>query len=209
MRTTRRILMLAATLVVIAAAPAAAHVNVRAVTPPHHGFAVVAFRVPNERDDAGTVKLEVTFPATPALTSASVQPVPGWKAEVVRDGERAASITWSGGRIAPGEFQEFPVSIGQLPEDTESLTFKAVQTYDDGEVVRWIDIASADNAEPEHPAPVLELTAADDHASGEHASATNTGDDGDDAPIAAYALSAAALGLSVVALSRTRRRPTT
>jgi hypothetical protein len=38
------------------------------------------------------------------------------------------------------------------------LEFKAVQTYDNGDVVRWIESTPPGGAEPEHPAPVLTLT---------------------------------------------------
>jgi periplasmic copper chaperone A len=58
--------------------------------------------------------------------------------------------------IKPGQFQEFPVSAGPLPA-TDKLVFKALQTYSDGNVVRWIEEPGADGKEPEHPAPVLKL----------------------------------------------------
>ena len=35
-----------------------------------------------------------------------------------------------------------------------------MQTYDNGEVVRWIDTAPEGAPEPEHPAPVVKLTPA-------------------------------------------------
>jgi len=181
----------------LAATPAVAHVTVHTISPADDGFVAAAFRVPNEDDKASTVKFEMTFPTSPAIANASTEPVPGWTASIVRDGDRVASITWSGGHIAPGEFQEFPVSMGQLPEGTDTVTFKAVQTYDNGDVVRWIETTSAGGAEPDHPAPALELTPADH------------GDDHNDngSPVVAYALAAAALGLSVTALLRTRRPP--
>jgi hypothetical protein len=39
------------------------------------------------------------------------------------------------------------------------MTFAALQTYSDGSTVNW-DEKSANGAEPEHPAPVLELASA-------------------------------------------------
>jgi periplasmic copper chaperone A len=50
------------------------------------------------------------------------------------------------------------VSVGPLPSDVDSLVFKALQTYDNGEVVRWIEEETPGGAEPERPAPVLKLT---------------------------------------------------
>ena len=47
-----------------------------------------------------------------------------------------------------------------MPTDVTELAFPAVQTYSSGEEVAWIDTA-ADGAEPEHPAPTVQLVAAD------------------------------------------------
>ena len=38
-----------------------------------------------------------------------------------------------------------------LPKDTDSLTFKAIQSYDNGQDVAWIDVPDATNPNPEHP----------------------------------------------------------
>ena len=62
------------------------------------------------------------------------------------------------GRDRADQFQEFDVSLGPLP-DIDQIVFKALQTYSDGEIVRWIDEPAA-GTEPEHPAPVLKLAAA-------------------------------------------------
>ncbi|MBY8886795.1 YcnI family protein [Streptomyces sp. PTM05] len=159
--------------VLLVAAPAFAHVTVSPTTAPKGSYSTVAFKVPNEEDNADTTKLQVFFPADEPLASVEVQPVPGWTATVTKtklakpittdDGqvtEAVSSITWSGGAIKPGEFQQFPVALGPLPTNTGKLTFKALQTYGTDQVVRWIDIPQAGQAEPAHPAPTLTLTAA-------------------------------------------------
>ncbi|KOU36039.1 YcnI family protein [Streptomyces sp. WM6378] len=156
------------------------------------GYAVVDFKVPNERDSAKTVKLEVNFPADHPLASVMPQPVPGWTVQVTKSplpkpltvhgkqiNEAVTKVTWSGGTIEPGQFQKFPLSIGSLPSDTDQLVFKALQTYDNNEVVRWIDEAKKGAPEPANPAPTLTLTAAaaggdDDDAAPAAASATGT-----------------------------------
>ena len=154
--------------------PAAfAHVTVTPNTATPGGYTRVAFNVPNEKPDASTVKLEVVLPADHPFASVSVQPVPGWSATPQRsklpqpvqtdDGqvtEAVTSIVWQGGQIQPGQFQQFLVSLGPLPKDTGKLAFKALQTYSDGSVVRWIDVPDGSGAEPEHPAPTLSLVAA-------------------------------------------------
>ncbi|MGW4911543.1 DUF1775 domain-containing protein, partial [Streptomyces sp. NPDC004270] len=76
--------------------------------------------------------------------------------------EAASEITWTGGKIGAGQFEDFDVAFGQLPEDTGQLTFKTLQTYSDGKVVRWIEEAGSGGEEPENPAPTIKLTAGDD-----------------------------------------------
>jgi uncharacterized protein YcnI len=177
----------AASTVLILAGTASAHVSVQPQgEAAKGGYATINFKVPNERDDASTTKLEVNFPTDHPLASVMPQPVPGWKIDVTRSklakpldmhgqkiNEAVSKVTWTaeGSKndlgIRPGEFQQFPLSVGQLPEDADQLVFKAIQTYDNKEVVRWIEEQKDGAEEPESPAPVLKLTAAttDEHGS--------------------------------------------
>lgn len=151
----RRLVLLApaaAALLFALAAPASAHVTVNPSEAVKGSYTKLTFRVPNERPDASTTKLEVKLPEDHPLESVSVKPVPGWTATVA-----ASVITWTGGEVKPGEFQEFDVSVGPLPEDTDRLVFPAVQTYSSGEVVSWSELHEEGAEEPEHPAPVLKL----------------------------------------------------
>jgi uncharacterized protein YcnI len=158
------------------AAPASAHVTVNPSTATQGGFTKVTFRVPDEKDTANTVKLEVTLPADNPIASVSVKPVPGWtgvpqetklKTPIKSDDgdvtQAVTKITWTAAdpsaAIKPGQFQEFDLSLGPLPK-VDQLVFKALQYYSDGDVVRWIEEPSAGAPEPEHPAPILKLTAA-------------------------------------------------
>ncbi|MEU7203212.1 YcnI family protein [Streptomyces sp. NPDC045470] len=191
---------LAAGGVLLLAGPAFAHVSVQPGQAEQGGYATINFKVPNERDNASTVKLEVTLPTDHPLSSAMPQPVPGWKVDVTKSKldkplethgkkltEAVSKITWTsdGSKIEPGQFQQFPVSVGQLPK-ADKMVFKALQTYDNDEVVRWIEPTKEGGPEPENPAPVLELTPAsgDGHGSGT-ADAKNTGGDAGDAQQAA------------------------
>ncbi|MGD6744390.1 YcnI family protein [Streptomyces sp. BH106] len=172
--------------VVLVSAPAFAHVSVQPEGEAAKGdYAVVDFKVPNERDDAATTKVEVNFPTEHPLASVMPEPVPGWKADVTKKkldkpmemhGEKiteaVSKVTWTAtgsGKdkgVQPGYFQKFPVSIGQLPTDSDQLVFKAIQTYDNKEVVRWIEPQQKGQEEPENPAPTLELSAASDDGHG-------------------------------------------
>ncbi|MFJ4469801.1 YcnI family protein [Streptomyces sp. NPDC089424] len=174
----------AASAVVVLSAPAFAHVSVQPEGPAAKGgYAVVDFKVPNERDNASTTKLEVSFPTEHPLSSVMPEPVPGWKIDVTKSKldkpieahgrqltEAVSKVTWTatGKGVEPGYFQKFPVSLGALPEDTDEMVFKAIQTYSNDEVVRWIEVPQEGAEEPENPAPVLNLSAAED---GHHGSA--------------------------------------
>jgi uncharacterized protein YcnI len=164
-------------LVLVSALPAGAHIGVVPDEAPKGGFAVLSFSVPNEKDDASTVKLELQLPQNKALAFVSVQPKPGWtitvtkrtldkpvKAEGAEITEVTDTITWEGGEIGPGQFDLFLISVGPLPKKGKQLTFKAIQTYSDGDEVRWIETAAKGAPEPENPAPVLKLVKAEgDH----------------------------------------------
>lgn len=191
---------LAGSTVLLAAVPAFAHVTVQPATAAKGSYSTVAFKVPNETDSATTVKIEVNLPADHPIASVSLQPVPGWSATVTTsklatplktdDGtvdKAVTKITWSGGKIAPGQFQQFPVSFGPLPDNADSLVFKTLQTYDNGDVVRWIEVPQSGAAEPENPAPKLTLTAA---AAENGAAPTSAAPAGDDKPAATQAAAA-------------------
>ncbi|MGG8408366.1 YcnI family protein [Streptomyces sp. 12297] len=182
---------LAAGSVLLLAGPAFAHVSVQPGQAEKGGYATINFKVPNERDKASTTKLEVSFPADHPLASVMPQDVPGWTVEVTKSKlakplnlhgkqitEAVTKVTWTGGKIAPGRFQQFPLSVGQLPEDADQMVFKAIQTYDNNEVVRWIEETKEGAEEPQNPAPVLKLTEAS--GEGHHGGATG-GKDADSA----------------------------
>ena len=155
---------------VAAAVPAFAHVSIEPEAAPKGGFSVFSFSVPNEQDGASTTKVEVTFPTDHPIGFVSVLPIPGWtwtaettklttpiKSEGEEITEAVSKLTWAGGEIKPGEFQLFTVSAGPLPTNAKQIEFKVVQTYSNGDVVRWIESTPKGGPEPEFPAPVLKL----------------------------------------------------
>ncbi len=186
---------------------AGAHVTVVPPSVDGGGFATFAFEVPNERDEVGTVGVEVVFPDRHPITTVLTEPTPGWTVTVGRRpigtgaGRREVidRITWEGGPIPPGGFQRFAVSAGPLPQRGR-LVFAALQTYADGEVVRWIEPVPPGGPEPDFPAPELRLAAGPDHT--DRSPATTAGRDASARTAAAAALvvALAALGLGAVAL---------
>jgi hypothetical protein len=70
-------------------------------------------------------------------------------------GGPASGVTWAGGP-APADL-ELPIRLGPLPSEPGRLQFKTVQTYDNGQVDRWIDEWPEGAPEPPAPGPVLDL----------------------------------------------------
>jgi uncharacterized protein len=125
--------------------------------------------VPNETENANTVKLAVQFP--PGFLDVSTEYMPGWSADVkttklakpvqTDDGEvteGVSEIIWTGrgseGKIPAGQFLNFPISTEIPGKEGEVLSFKVLQYYDNGEVVRWIGPPNS-----EEPAPQIDVTA--------------------------------------------------
>jgi uncharacterized protein YcnI len=171
------VLLLAAFTVLLAATGiASAHVTVSSQDAVAGGFGKVTFRVPNESDTASTTRIRIQVPTDTPFASLRTQPVPGWTVTLTRtpldppvtddDGNQiteAVSVVEfaaaDGVGIRPGEFQEFSLSGGPFP-DADSLSFPVVQSYSDGSESAWIEPTVDGQAEPEHPAPVLTLSAA-------------------------------------------------
>jgi len=164
---------LAAVGVLAAAGAASAHVTVHPESYAKGATdGVLTFRVPNEEDTASTTEVQVFLPTDHPVLGVLVSPHDGWTAKVTTtklkkpvktdDGsitDAVSEITWTGGRITAGQYEDFDVAFGQLPDETGQLTFKTLQTYSDGKTVRWIEKATQGDEEPENPAPVLKLTA--------------------------------------------------
>lgn len=196
--------------------PAAAfgHVTLSPNSAPAGSWTTFNVKVPNESDTASTVKVVVKMPQ--GITSASWQPVPGWQAQVEKvklaapvqtdDGpltEGVSQVVWTadGKGIQPGQFQQFPLTI-LVPETTgATLTFKAIQTYSDGKVSRWIGSPSADE-----PAPTVSVTDKVDEHSAAMAGGHESSDSSDHSlQIVALVLSGLALLVACGALTLARR----
>ena len=161
-----------------AAAAAWAHVTVTAPgVAAGDSDATIVFRAATESDTYSTVGLKLQLPTDTPIAGVLVAPQPGWTASITEsklakpiqtdDGaitQVVSEINWkadAGAGIKPGFFGEFTIFGGKLPDGVTTLTFKAIQSYSDGEQVAWIEQpAPGSTAEPEHPAPELHLAAA-------------------------------------------------
>lgn len=209
------------------AAPASAHVTVNPKDATQGGYGRFAFRVPNESDTTSTTKVEVVLPQTAPVGSVSTMPVPGWTVTVEKRkvdppvemhgsqlSEAVSKLTWTAtgdAAIKPGQFQEFPVSMGPLPQ-VDRMVFKTLQTYSDGSIVRWIEEPTAGGEKPEMPAPVLTLAAAPPPSAAPAEQAEQEDDSEDDGiaiglGIAGLVAGLAGLALGGLAFARSRRGP--
>jgi MYXO-CTERM domain-containing protein len=142
------------------AAVAEAHVTVHPNALPSGGFTIITIRVPNERPKAATTKVDVQFPA--GFYFVSYQAMPGWRTKILyrtlakpvtvfgeKVTQEVAEVIFTG-KLPAGQFIEFPLSVA-IPalKPGALLTFKALQTYSNGEIVRWIGPPSADEPAPQ------------------------------------------------------------
>lgn len=210
----RKTLIVAALAALVLVPAASAHVTVNPNEVPAGSFSRFAVRVPTERPNADTTKVVLQLPED--LAFVSFQPKPGWTRTVTMvklakpvtndEGEtvteRIGTVTWEGGKIAPGEFDEFGLSAKVPDTAGQTLVFPAVQTYSNGEVVRWIGAADADT-----PAPRVALTAASQETAGPTTTTTPASSDDDDGgrDTFTFIVAIAALALAAVALVLNRR----
>jgi uncharacterized protein len=211
MKKTPILLVLAGALLAVPAA--SAHVTVNPNSVPADSFSRFAIRVPNETADTDTTKIVVQLPAS--VSFVSFQPKPGWKRSVTMvklakpitndEGEtvteRISTVTWEGGQIAPGEFDEFGMSA-KVPAEQGILAFPAVQTYSNGDVVRWIGAPDADT-----PAPRVTVTAKVTEASAAAATASDASSDdgGRDGLTLGLAIAGIVAGLAALGVTLVRR----
>ncbi|GAA4544460.1 DUF1775 domain-containing protein [Pseudonocardia xishanensis] len=116
------------------------------------GAETLAVRVASQKPGVPTTSLELEFPSDIPLDAARAAAVQGWTADVDAD-RMVRSVTWSGGRIAPGTFEQFLLTLSPLPERGR-LAFTAVQTYADGSVDRWEAAVDGPAVTIGTPAPV-------------------------------------------------------
>jgi uncharacterized protein YcnI len=168
---------LAGAIVLALAAPASAHVTVDPSSAPKGSTVKLSFLVPNEEPTAKVTELQIAFPTPPQtpIPTVDVEAKPGWNVKVTTqklakpittdDGtinEVVSLIDWKAKTpadgIAPEQFGEFTIDADGLPDNENEVVFKAIQTYSNGTVVKWIDPVTPGGPEAENPTPILQLT---------------------------------------------------
>jgi len=108
---------------------ALAHVTISPTYVEADATATIRFETPNERPPHATVRLVIDAP--PGVAFESAAPPPGWKLDL-----QTTRAQWSGGRIEGVRTVAFPIRVLARTR-AGNQTFRAVQSYDDGEQVRW------------------------------------------------------------------------
>lgn len=171
----------AATLLALAVPAAAqAHVTVTPGSTAAGSYAVLEFASGHGCDGSPTTSFTVDIPeqilsVTPTLEAGwSVEkvmvdldePVEGPHGDVVS--ERVGQVVYTADTPIPEGYRgTFQIQV-LLPEDGEGerLEFPVLQTCVEGETA-WNESPGSDGAEPEHPAPAIEVTAAGVDAHGD------------------------------------------
>jgi uncharacterized protein YcnI len=162
MHTPRRatvVALIAAGALVSAIGPAAAHVEPDPTTVKPGTAVTIAFTPEHGCDQSPITKM--TFRIPKGAQSARPEPKDGWatKATGTTVGKK---ITFSGGSMPSDDTDAFSISF-TAPKDKSLLTWKAIQTCEDG-VERWIEGPDGD-----FPAPVVRVgkkVASAEHADG-------------------------------------------
>ena len=218
----RKHFIVVAAAALVAAPAATAHVTANPSTAAAGSVTKIQFQVGHGCEESPTTSVAVRIPAGVGNVKPEVEP--GWKISV-KEGtlpepvevfgetvtEGVTEVTWSGGSLAPDQFTDFGISM-LLPNNAgETAYFPVVQRCPQG-VHRWITIPVEGQAEPDEPAPGVELTGADtDEPLGISEPEVRTveeGDDTEDRATLALGLGAAGLlaGLGGLVMGFRRRR---
>ncbi len=124
------------------ASPASAHIQVRPTEAAPLDPTLWTVLVPNERAQA-TTRVELAIPE--GVAPFSYADLPGWRRELTFNKDRSVrSIVWEG-RLAGEGLAQFQF-LATTPEQQGEIAWKALQTYENGQVVRWI--GAPDSEEP-------------------------------------------------------------
>lgn len=125
----------------VAAAPAAGHVQVRPSVAAPDDPVLWTVLVPSE-DDAGTRQVELAIPKD--VLPFSFEDEPGWsRRQTMNQDGSIRSVVWRGRTKGDG-LATFRF-LASTPQSEGTIRWAALQTYNDGKIVRWIGQPDSDN----------------------------------------------------------------
>lgn len=167
------------TVIVATATPSWAHVSANPSSTSAGSYARIDFRLPHGCDGAATDTVEIQIPE--GVVSLKPLNKAGWSVETEEvetapyesNGQtltkRIGVVRWTGGNLPDSQFDDFAISAKFPATPGVTLYFPTVQRCGSASE-SWVDLPGVDGAEPEHPAPALELVAAagDNGHGGDH-----------------------------------------
>jgi uncharacterized protein YcnI len=150
---------------------ASAHVTVGPKETSQGKYEMFTVKVPSEKEDVLTTKIEVQIPEEVNITR--FEPKAGWTYEIQKDDtSKITSVTWTteGEGLSATEFGQFNMN-GKVGDKATEIIWKAIQTYSDGSVVEWVEAEEAN-----YPASITVVNPADASAHG-HGKQTTDKDD--------------------------------
>jgi uncharacterized protein YcnI len=127
--------MAAALAALLAVSPSSAHITLQPAEAAAGGSFIATFRVPHGCDGAPTVRLAVRVPDE--ILTAKPRPKPGWTLATAKEGGVVREVTWSGGKLADEQFDEFAVLVFLPDKPGATLRFAVEQGCDGGAVEHW------------------------------------------------------------------------
>ncbi|WHX99955.1 YcnI family protein [Neobacillus sp. DY30] len=125
------------------AGAASAHVTVGPKETSQGAYEMFTLKVPSEKGDVTTTKVQVLIPEDVNITR--FEPKPGWTYEIQKDdSDKITSVTWTteGEGLSATEFGQFNMN-GKVGDKATEIVWKAIQTYSDGSVVEWVEAEEA------------------------------------------------------------------
>ena len=174
---------------------AQAHVTLNPDTSEPGSYEKYDVRVPVEKD-ANTNKIELEVPK--GVEVVGVAPDATFDHHFTKDKKgNIEKITWTAKKdgIGPNEFIDLPIQVAN-PDKEGEFSWKAYQTYDNGDVVKW---TGGEDAETPAPVTKVKKGAAQDDNGDDNAKA-------DHAPVSLWILSIVAIILSLVAIFKKSRK---
>jgi uncharacterized protein YcnI len=144
-------------IVIAAAGPASAHVEVTAEgAQAGTGPVTLSFSAESESATLGIVSIKTQLPSGIAPADVSLASGPaGWVLTPTAHGFELA-----GADLGPGVDAEYSVTVARLPAESTELVFPTLQRYADGREDAWIEPVTDAVPDPGMPAPVLAVAPA-------------------------------------------------
>lgn len=120
--------------------PAAAHMIVFPTDSEAGGYERYSLVVPTETESP-TVRIELKLPM--GVEVMGIEAKPGWQGSYDPFPIGAATVSWKGGRIPPGEMMTFDFLVWNPPAP-RTVSWDAKQWYEDGTSDHWGEPGNAD-----------------------------------------------------------------